>query len=144
MKARSSARFIQLLIGKSVIEALFIALVSIGFYLATTNPNIRGWLDVADRGSITGWVVDDANASTRVEVQLFIDDKFIENRAAADSRPDLVNAKRTGDEWHGFVFATPPLSKGEHEARVYAVHRGLAPSRVTLQMVGKPLRFRIE
>lgn len=144
MKARSSARFIQLLIGKSVIEALLITLVSIGFYLATTNPNIRGWLDGADQRSITGWVIDDTNASTRVEVQLFIDNRFVENRAAADSRPDLVPAKRAGDEWHGFIFATPPLSKGEHEARVYAVHRALSSSRVTLQMIGKPVRFRID
>ena len=144
MKARPSARLIQLLIGKSVIEALLITLVSIGFYLATTNPNIRGWLDQADRKSITGWVVDDSSAATQVEVQLFIDNRFVENRAAAAARPDLVRAERVADEWHGFVFATPSLTPGEHEARVYAVHRGLSTSRVTLQMIGKPVRFRIE
>jgi len=144
MKPRSSARLIQLLIGKSVIEALLITLVSIGFYLATTNPNIRGWLDQADRKIVSGWVVDDSSASTQVEVQLFIDNRFVENRAAAASRPDLVGAERVADEWHGFVFATPPLTPGEHEARVYAVHRGLSTSRVTLQLIGKPVRFRID
>jgi hypothetical protein len=53
-------------------------------------------------------------------------------------------ANRAGDEWHGFVFPTPKLSSGEHEARVYAVHSNGAGSRRTLQLIGKPFRFRVE
>jgi hypothetical protein len=36
------------------------------------------------------------------------------------------------------------LANGEHEARVYAVHRGASTARRTLQIIGKPLRFRVD
>jgi hypothetical protein len=39
---------------------------------------------------------------------------------------------------------TPALRAGEHEARVYALHSSSAGARPTLQLIGKPFRFRIE
>jgi hypothetical protein len=144
MNPFSREKLLQFLIAKSVIEALLVTVIGAGFYLLTTNPNLRGWLDQADAQTVSGWVVDEKNAGTRVEVQLFIDDRFIENRLAADFRPDVHQARRAGDDWHGFVFKTPPLSQGEHEARVYAVHRGATASRRTLQIIGKPLLFRVD
>lgn len=140
----SRGRLLQFLIAKSVAEALLVTAVAAAFYLTTTNPHLRGWLDQADARTISGWAVDGNNAGSRVEVQLFIDDRFVENRLAADFRPDVQQAKRADDDWHGFVFKTPSLPQGEHEARVYAVHRGNARARLTLQEIGKPIRFRIE
>jgi hypothetical protein len=134
----------QFLIAKSIAEALLVTALGVGFYLVVTNPNLRGWLDQADAQTISGWVVDEKSAGARVEVQLFIDDRFIENRAADVFRPDVREAQRAADDWHGFVFKTPPLAPGEHEARVYAVHRGRSTDRRTLQIVGKPLRFRVD
>src|SRR5438876_8429197 len=72
MDTKSRARLIHLLISKSTAEALLITAVAVGFYFAITNLNLRGVLDKADRDSVTGWVVDEAHPSTRVEVQLFI------------------------------------------------------------------------
>ena len=115
--------------------------VAAGLFLATTNPALRGWLDRADAQSISGWAVDDSNPGRRVEVQLFIDDNFIEQRIANESRPDVHQANRAGDDWHGFIFNTPKLNAGEHEARVYVLHRGSSSSRRTLQIIGKPIRF---
>src|SRR6185503_15259354 len=135
---------LQLLIGKSVAEALLVTVLGIAFYLAVTNPNLRGWLDQADSQTVAGWVVDERAAGSRVEVQLFIDDKFVEHRIAAEFRPDVREANRARDDWHGFVFKTPPLAPGQHEARVFAVHRGGAGDRLTLQVVGKPIRFRVD
>jgi hypothetical protein len=101
-------------------------------------------LDAADRESISGWVVDEAHPSARVEVQLFIDNRFAADNIADKFRPDVHAAKRADDDWHGFVFTTPAVAAGDHEARVYAVHGNAAGARKTLQLVGKPYRFRIE
>lgn len=144
MNTDSPSKLIHFLIGKSVVEALLITGVSVGFYFATTNPYLRGWLDRADDQTVSGWAVNEANMGTRVEVQLYIDDKFVDDRPAAEFRPDVHTAKRANDDWHGFVFRTPPLPAGEHEARVYAVHASVGGARRTLQLIGKPLRFRIE
>ena len=81
--------------------------------------------------------------STRVEVQLFIDDRFAGDSMADQYRPDVHQAKRAPDDWHGFAFATPQLSNGDHQARVYAVHTNGGGARRTLQLIGKPYRFRI-
>jgi hypothetical protein len=134
----------QLLIAKSIIEALLVTALAVSFYLVVTNPHLRGWLDQADARTISGWVVNEKTAGARVEVQLFIDDKFMENRTADAFRPDVHQAQRADDDWHGFVFQTPPLAAGDHEARVFAVHRGGSDERRMLQIVGKPLHFRVD
>jgi hypothetical protein len=144
MNIKSRARLIHLLISKSIAEALLITAVAVGFYFATTNPNLRGVLDQADKASVTGWAVDESNPAAAVEVQLFIDDKFAGDSTANQYRPDVHAAKRTQDDWHGFAFSTPKLATGEHQARVYAVHSNGAAARRTLQLIGKPYVFRIE
>lgn len=144
MDDKSRAKLIHVLIAKSIAEALLITAIVVGFYFATTNPNLRGVLDNADREFVNGWVADDAHPWSRVEVQLFIDDKFAGNAVAAEYRPDVRAAKRAEDDWHGFVFKTPQLPAGEHEARVYALHSNAAGERRTLQLIGKPLRFRLD
>lgn len=143
MSLFSRAGLANLLIGKSIAEALLVTTVAAGFYLSTTNPSLRGWLDQADAQTISGWVVDDGNPGRRAEVQLFIDDQFIEQRTANEFRPDVHQAGRAGDGWHGFAFKTPALSPGEHQVNVYVLHRGASPARRTLQIIGKPLRFTV-
>ena len=125
-------------------EALLIAAVSVGFYFATTNPNLHGVLDNADQSWVTGWAVDEANPSARVEVQLFVDDAFAGHMMANQFRPDVHDQKRADDNWHGFAFRTPELSPGEHQVRVYAVHSNGAGTRRTLQLIGKPYKFIIQ
>jgi hypothetical protein len=143
MDTRSKSKLGHLLIAKSMAEALLIAAVSVGFYFVTTNPYLRGVLDYADNQTVAGWAVDEGQPAARVEVQLYIDGIFVADQAAAEFRPDLRAAKRAGDDWHGFVFKLPPIPPGEHEARVYAAHASGAGARRTLQLIGKPLRFRV-
>lgn len=118
--------------------------VAVAFFFATTNPNLRGVLDAADKNLVTGWVVDESRPAARIEVQLFIDDRFAADAIADQYRPDVHEARRAEDDWHGFVFITPQLSVGNHEARVYAVHANSAGVRRTLQLIGKPYRFRTD
>jgi hypothetical protein len=142
MDAGAKSKLGYLLIAKSMAEALLITAVSVGFYFVTTNPYLRGALDNADDHTVAGWAVNDAQPAARVEVQLYIDGTFIGDQTATESRPDLPAAKRAEDDRHGFVFKLPPIPPGEHEARVYAAHQG-GGARRTLQLIGKPLRFRI-
>ncbi len=143
MDTRSKSKLGHLLIAKSMAEALLIAAVSVGFYFVTTNPYLRGVLDYADNQTVAGWAVDEGQPAARIEVQLYIDGIFVGDQAAAEFRPDLRAAKRAEDDWHGFVFRIPPIPPGEHEARVYATHVSGAGARRTMQLIGKPLRFRI-
>jgi hypothetical protein len=144
MNSKPRARLVHLLISKSIIEALLIGTVAVAFFFATTNPYFRGVLDNADKISITGWAVDESRPFARVEIQLFVDDHFTATAIADQFRPDVHEAKRAEDDWHGFVFETPRLSVGDHEARVYALHSSGAGARKTLQLIGKPYRFRTE
>jgi len=144
MSNRPRSKLIHLLISKSIAEALLVAAIAIGFYFATSNPDLRGVLDVANAETVNGWAVDEARPWTRVEVQLFIDNEFVADKNAAEFRPDVHSAKRAEDDWHGFVFDTPPLPAGEHEARVYALLPNAAGTRRTLQLIGKPFRFHIQ
>jgi hypothetical protein len=137
------ARLINFLIAKSIAEALFIGALAVGFYLTAFTPFFRGTLDYADAHRVAGWVVNQAEPQTHVEVQLYIDGSFAGNRRADLSRPDVKAAGRAEDEWHGFTFDTPPLAAGQHEARVYAVHMSGEGQRRTLQLVDKPLVFNV-
>lgn len=138
----SHSTFAKLLIGKSICEGLLVTAVAAGLFLLTTNTALHGSLEHADAQRISGWAVNDRNPGSRVEVQLFIDDNFIEQKTANEWRSDVHQAKGAPDEWHGFIFKTPSLAAGEHEARVYILHRGASSSRRTLQLIGSPIRFR--
>jgi hypothetical protein len=117
--------------------------LAVGFYLLAFPPFLRGVLDEAGRERVTGWVVDQTRPGERVEVQLYVDGRFVASAVADAPRPDVKAAGHAEDELHGFVFKTPQLAAGEHEARVYSVHESGGGSRRTLQLVGKPLRFTV-
>jgi hypothetical protein len=144
MKNRSKSKLVHLLISKSMAEALLVTAIAVGFYFATTNRHLRGVLDRADRQTVSGWVVDEAQPSKRVEVQLFVDERFMGDTVANQFRPDVHEARRAEDDWHGFVFQTTTLPAGEHEARVYALYSSGSGTRRTLQLIGKPFRFRVD
>jgi hypothetical protein len=137
------ARLTHFLIAKSIFEALFVGALAVGFYLTAFNPYFRGSLDYADASHVAGWVVNQADPQARVEVQLYIDGRFAGHTEAKVSRPDVLAAGRAADESHGFVFDTPTLSPGQHEARVYAVHLSGAGIRRTLQLLDKPRIFNV-
>lgn len=143
VEPEARTRLTNYLIVKSIVDVLFVGALAIGFYLTAFTPYFRGSLDLADARNVAGWVVNRADSGAPVEVQLYIDGKFAANRTADFPRPDVKAAGRAQDELHGFIFETPELSVGEHEARVYAVHESGNGRRRTLQLIGKPLLFKV-
>ena len=132
----------NLLIAKSILETILVGTIAVAVYLNAFPPTFHGWGEaVTESHTIAGWAVDDAKRWDRVEVQLFVDGKFIATQVAQLSRPDVVAAGWAKDEWHGYSFQMPGLPDGPHEARVYAVHSSGNGSRYTLQLLGDPIRF---
>jgi len=137
-------RLVNLLIAKSILETILVGTIAVVVYLNAFPPTFHGWGEaVAERKSVSGWVVDDAHPWRRVEVQLFVDGKLMGTQVAHLSRPDVVGAGWSKDEWHGYSFDLPGLARGSHEARVYALHSSGAGTRYTLQMLGDPIRFEV-
>jgi hypothetical protein len=134
------SQLINLLIGKSILETLLAAGIAVVVFLNVFPPGFKGWGEaVVETRSIAGWAVNNSEPWERVEVQLFIDGKLHGATVAQLSRPDVSAAGWAKDEWHGYNFAVPELAPGEHEARVYALHR--SGNRFTLQLLGDPIRF---
>lgn len=134
----------HLLIAALLGLTLVISAASVAAYFKTFPPRFRGWGEVAARRTIAGWVVDKAEPSRRVEVQLYIDGAFAASGIADLSRPDVVSAGLAADERCGYGFEIPALAKGEHVARVYAVHEVGSGNYRTLQLTGDPLRFAVD
>lgn len=140
---RARRALVHLLLGKAVFEALLVAALAVAFYASAFNPAFRGSLDLANPRSVEGWVVDTAAPAARVEVQLYLDGRFAASNLADQPRPDVRDAGWATDELHGFRFRVNVTEPGEHEARVYAVHASGGDTRRTLQLIGRPLRFRV-
>lgn len=136
-------RLTRYLIVKSIIDVLIVGTIALVFYFRAFNPLFHGWVDSAGADTVSGWVVDGGMPFSRAEVQLYIDDRFVGSRIASESRPDLVASHRADDEWHGFVFRTPQLGPGDHEARVYVVRKSNDGRLRTLEMIGPPTRFNL-
>ena len=137
-------RLVNLLIAKSILETILVGTIAVVVYLNAFPPTFHGWGEaVAESKSISGWVVSDADPWRRVEVQLFVDGKLIGTQVAHLSRPDVVAAGWSKDEWHGYSFVVDGVAPGSHEARVYALHSSGAGTRYTLQLLGDPIRFEV-
>lgn len=135
-------QLVNLLIGKSILEIILVSTLAVVVYLNAFPPTFQGWGEiVAETQSVAGWAVNYASPWDRVEVQLFIDDKLYGTQVAQLSRADVSAAGWAKDEWHGYNFPVAGLSPGNHEARVYALHRN--GERLTLQLLGDPIRFAV-
>jgi hypothetical protein len=138
-----STSLVHVLIGKSILETLLIGILAVFTFISILPPYFHGWGEATDTG-ISGWVVNDRAPWDRVEVQLFVDGKFVASRVANESRRDVLLAGWSKDEWHGYTFTVTSMSEGLHEARVYALHDSGNGTRKTLQLVGDPIRFVVD
>lgn len=138
-----SKKLVNVLIAKSILETIFVGALAVIVYTKLFPPTFHGWGEaVVEARSISGWVVDDADPWRRVEVQLFVDGKLVGTQVAQQSRPDVMAAGWSKDEWHGYNFVVTGLTAGAHEATVYALHQW--GDRFTLRMLGDPIRFEVD
>lgn len=136
-------RLIHILIGKSILDTVFVGSLAVVFFFFTFPPHFKGWGE-ATADSISGWAVNSADPGHRVELQLFIDGSFVATGTAYHSRPDVLAAGWSRDEWNGYRFEVPFLEIGDHEAHVYAMHVSAGGFWRTLQLVGDPIRFSVD
>lgn len=140
-----SPTLVHVLIGKSILETLLLGALAVFTFITVLPPYFHGWGEVTAAG-ISGWVVNYAAPWDRIEVQLYVDGKFVAAAVANESRPDVLAAGWAKDQWHGYKF---PLSSfalpfGLHEARVYALHHSGEGVRKSLQLVGDPIPFVVD
>jgi hypothetical protein len=137
-------KLVHALIAKSLAETILVATLAIAFYLSAFPPTFHGWGEVSPH-AIAGWAVNQADPSERLEVQLFVNDKFVAAATANQSRTDLVTTGWAQDEWHGYRFdqLTFPVP-GRYHAQVYALHASGRGARQTLQLVGDPISFDVD
>ncbi len=133
-------RLVNFLIGKVILEALFVAALVLGFYVTAFHANLRGWSERSE-GRIVGQVINTYAPSAFVEVQLYVDDRFIKDGLANVQRLVASEQNHALDASHYFQFDIPPLDVGEHVAEVYAVRESSGGARRVLQLIGKPVRF---
>jgi hypothetical protein len=138
------SKLVNLLIAKAILDTIFVSAIAVAVYMNAFPPTYHGWGEaISGSQTIAGWVVSDSEPWRPIEVQLFIDGKFVGTQIAQSSRPDVSAAGWAKDEWHGYNFVVPMLSVGMHEARVYALHPSRNGGRYTLQMLGDPIRFEV-
>jgi hypothetical protein len=143
VKNSMKQQLVNALIGKSILETIFVGALAVFVYASDFPPTFHGWGEaVAESRSIAGWAVNNAAPWERVEVQLFVDGKLHSSQVAQLSRPDVAAAGWAKDEWHGYNFVLNDLPPGEHEARVFALHRNR--DHYTLQLLGDPIEFTID
>ena len=136
---------VNALIAKSILETLLVGTIAVAVYLNAFPPTFHGWGEaVIEAQTISGWAVNDSSPWERVQVQLFVDEKFIGTQVANLSRPDVQAAGWSKDQWRGYSFAVTGLAPGTHEARVYALHSSSNGTRYTSQILGDPIRFEVE
>ena len=139
-----TSQLLNVLIGKSILETVFVSAVAVVVYMNAFPATFKGWGEtIADTKTIAGWAVNALEPWQRVEVHLFIDGKFVGKQVANGARPDVSAAGWSKDEWHGYNFVVNQLSVGPHEARVYALHPSRNGARYTLQMLGDPIKFEV-
>ncbi|MFN2456120.1 MAG: hypothetical protein ABR577_18100 [Pyrinomonadaceae bacterium] len=148
MKLRAGEPFVkfrnsQVLLVATHLFILIVGVASVFSYIALFPTSFRGYPELTPYNTIAGWVVNEAAPATNVEVQLYVDGRFIADQTADISRPDVVAAGRAKNDKCGFNIPLPLLAHGQHEAQIYVVHKVGTGTYRTLQRLDKPLRFNI-
>ena len=136
---KPSINLVHVLIVKLIIEILFVSILLVVYFL-DVFPHFHGLGEVTPP-AISGWAVNSRNSNERVQVELFIDDRFVASTIASESQPEIVAGGWSTDEWHGFTIPVSAMESGYHEARVYAIHNSGGGARKTLQLLGHSFRF---
>lgn len=130
---------------KTLLELLFICFLATYAAFVNYHPFLRGAIDLANQTRVAGWAHDPQAPTEALEVQLFIDDRFVATSRAGERRDDLVQARATTLPNHGFSFdlSNMQLPPGEHRAQVYALRTAAGINKMLVPLSQEPLIFRV-
>ena len=139
-------KLLRAIIVKSFLEILFVCFLATWAAFTNYSPLLRGALDQADQRRVAGWAHDPQAPTEALEVQLFIDDRFVATRTANERRDDLVRAGATTLPTHGFSFELGDvrLADGEHTVQVYAVRRAAGAHKMLVPLSREPVLFQVK
>lgn len=142
-EAETSARILRAVAAKSLLDLLIVCALVAAAALANLHPFVRGAIDVADATRVAGWAYDPLSSNEALEVQLFIDGRFVASEMADERRNDLVERGATVQPGHGFTFRLAPLAPGRYEAQVYVVRSSFGRSKMLLPLSRTPIAFEV-
>ena len=140
LRAHAHTRLTRILLFKSAAEAIFVLALALAFYQYNIRAPFEGAVETFDGHVLKGWVVNERDASARVEVHLFVDGVFAGSSLAEHDQMEADASAGAQAMRQRFAFAIQNVRGGEHEARVYALKEGTDGRRV-LRLLGEPLRF---
>src|SRR5262245_33946863 len=84
--------------------------------------SITGYIDAVAGNQVFGWAWDSRNPTTRLEIEVWIDDKRVATTIADQGRSDL-KGNGVGDGHHAFkaMMAEPP--KADESSKIRAIAR---------------------
>lgn len=138
-------KLLRAIVVKSFLELLFVCFLATWAAFINYSPLLRGAIDQATETRVAGWAHDPRTPHEALEVQLFIDDRFIATRRADERRDDLVRAGAADSPYHGFSFDLKDihLAPGQHAAQVYAVRAAAGKNKMLLPLSRTPIIFQV-
>ena len=140
-----ATRLLRAVLVKTGLEIGFVCVIATLAAFHNASPLLRGALDAADQTHVAGWAYDPLTPDAPLDVQLFIDERFIATQRAERLRVDLVQAGATPTAAHGFRFelAAAPLTAGTHTAQVYAVRNAAGKNKSLIPLAKTPQVFQV-
>lgn len=126
------ARLLRAVTIKTALELALLCVIATVAAFSNFSPLLRGAVDIATREQVAGWAYDPGSPGESIEVQVFIDGRFVASGLADRPRPDLVAAGAAADPNHGYsvTIAGIPIPSGRHTVQVYAVRPSAGEARL--------------
>ncbi len=140
-----ATRLLRAVLVKAGLEISFLCVIATVAAFHNASPLLRGAIDEANQTHVAGWAYDPLTPNATLEVQLFIDDRFIRATRADFPRPDLVKAGVTKMSAHGFELELKDVSlaAGKHTAQVYALRDAAGKNKALIPLSQEAVTFQV-
>lgn len=141
-----ATRLLRAVLVKAGLELSFLCVIATVAAFHNSSPLLHGAIDEANQMHVAGWAYDPLTPKAVLEVQLFIDDRFIRTMRADAPRPDLVTAGVTKMAAHGFELELKDvvLAAGKHTAQVYALRNAAGKNKALIPLSKEPITFQVK
>ena len=101
-----ATRLLRAVLVKAGLEIGFVCVIATLAAFHNASPLLRGALDAADQTHVAGWAYDPLSPDAPLDVQLFIDERFVATQRAERLRVDAqISLVRALNEYHQSVTA---------------------------------------